>query len=327
MNHAFSVIIPLYNKEPFIHRAINSVLEQNYADYEIIVVNDGSTDGGEEIVTKLCNPRIVLINQPNLGVSSARNKGVSNSTFDYIVFLDADDSWEQGFLTELNLLINQIPECGIYGINHRYVTERGDTKVNNLDCLIKDDHQLIIDDYFSLFAKLGKSPFSNSGCCFPKSIFLENGGYKEGVQLTEDSDLWCRIALDHPVAFSKKVLVNYYFESPGNTRSGFQTSDYQVALSLQKALRENRVKPELVNGVKQLIAFQRLSLLKRAVLTGHKTFAFQKSFDKKFIRFYPFYPFFFFILMLIPFSILKRLLKKSDLHTSTPTIKLTHTLE
>lgn len=319
MNHSFSVIMPLYNKKLYIQRAINSVLEQNYADYEIIVVNDGSTDGGEEVVTKLCNPRIALINQPNLGVSSARNKGVSNSKFDYIVFLDADDSWEQGFLTELNLLINQIPACGIYGINHRYITEEGVTKVNNLDCLLKDKQQLIIDDYFSLFAKLGKSPFSNSGCCFPKSIFIENGGYKEGVRLTEDSDLWCRIALDHPIAFSKKVLVNYYFESPGNTRSGFQTSDYQVALSLQKALRENWVKSEFVKGVKRLIAFQRLSLLKRAVLTGHKAFAFQKSFDIKFIRFYPLYPFVFFMLMVIPFSIFKRLIKKSDFNTSIPT--------
>jgi len=311
MNYSFSIIIPLYNKKPFIRRAINSVLEQIYTKYEIIVVNDGSTDGGEEVVAKIIDPRLKLVIQPNQGVSAARNKGVANTKYDYVVFLDADDSWEPGFLAELNFLVNQYPDCGIYGVNHRFITEEGVTKVNNLDFLFKDKQQVIIDDYFSVFAKLGKSPFSNSGCCFPKSLFMEKGGYLEGVRLTEDSDLWCRIALYHPIAFSKKPLVNYYFESPGNTRSGFQTSDYQVSLSLQQALKENRVRPELANGVKYLIAFQRLSLLKRAVLTGHKVFAFKKSFDKNFLKNYPFYPVLFFLLLLTPFPLIKRALKKS----------------
>jgi len=310
MNHPFSVIIPLYNKKPFIRRAINSVLNQTCTDYEIIVVNDGSTDGGQEVVSKITDSRIRIINQPNQGVSVARNKGVFNSIYDYVVFLDADDSWEPTFLTELNHLINHFPGCGIYGINHRYITEDGVVKVNNLEFLFRENQEIIIYDYFSLFARLGKSPFSNSGCCLPKSTFLANGGYREGVKLTEDSDLWCRIALDHPIALSGKILVNYYFEAPGNTRTGFQTTDYEVSLSLQKALAEKRVRPELTNGVKRLIGFQQLSLIKRAVLTGHRTFALRKSFDKKFLRYYPFYPFLFLLFVLIPYSFIKPAHKK-----------------
>jgi len=320
VNLPFSVIIPLYNKKPYIQRAIKSVLAQSYTEYEIIVVNDGSTDGGEEVVTAITDPGIILINQLNQGVSAARNKGVSRATYDYVVFIDADDSWESGFLAELNRLIHQLPGCGIYGINHRYITEKGVITVNDLDILLRYKLEVVINDYFTLFAKLGKSPFSNSGCCYPKSIFLEQGGYREGVRLTEDSDLWCRIALNHPIAFSGKVLVNYYYEIPDNTRSGFQTSDYQISLSLHQALKEKRVRPELQKGVKRLIAFQQLSLIKRAILTGHKNFALRKSFDKKFLRYYPFYPFFFFLLWLTPTFIINKFRKSTFPKISSPRV-------
>ncbi len=308
MTHSFSIVIPLYNKKPFIQRAVDSVLGQTYKEWELIIVNDGSTDGGEKIAEKHTDQRITQVSQPNTGVSAARNKGVSLAKYDHVTFLDADDSWKPGYLAELDKLINKYPDCGIWGINHRFVKENGEVRPNPAGMRDGGFTDGIIEDYFTLFAKRGKSPFSNSGCCYPKKLFLEMEGYREGVALTEDSDLWCRIALDHPVAFSTKELVNYYFQSPGNTRGGFQTTDYQVSLSLQQALKENRVKPEMIAGAKRLIAFQQLSLIKRAVLTGHKSFALRKSMEWKFLRYYPFHPIFFFFLWLTSNSLLKRIL-------------------
>lgn len=113
-NYYFSIIIPLYNKVDYIEKAIQSVLAQTYQNFEIIVVNDGSTDEGEKIVESFHNKKIILINQINQGVSVARNTGAQNSKYDFLAFLDADDIWHSEFLEQLNVLINKFPEMGIY---------------------------------------------------------------------------------------------------------------------------------------------------------------------------------------------------------------------
>lgn len=92
---AFSIVIPLYNKEKSITTTINSVLNQTCGDFELIIVNDGSTDTSLEIVQSIKDERIRIINQKNGGVSSARNQGIIEAKFDWIAFLDADDLWEK----------------------------------------------------------------------------------------------------------------------------------------------------------------------------------------------------------------------------------------
>ncbi len=88
-----SVVIPLYNKEPYIKRAIDSILAQKIQDYEIIVIDDGSTDKSAEVVKSFPDPRIRLIQQENAGVSAARNRGIEEAKAELIAFLDADDEW------------------------------------------------------------------------------------------------------------------------------------------------------------------------------------------------------------------------------------------
>ena len=93
----FPVVIPLYNKEVYIKNTLNSVLAQTIKDFEIIVVNDGSTDKSAEVVKSLSDPRIRLINQVNAGVSVARNRGINEAKADLIAFLDGDDEWKTKF--------------------------------------------------------------------------------------------------------------------------------------------------------------------------------------------------------------------------------------
>ena len=103
----FSVIIPLYNKSHTIERALKSVLNQTYKNFEAIIVDDGSTDNGIEIVNKYTSDaRIKILKQKNQGVSIARNEGVKNSLYQYIAFLDADDEWEKDYLETVLKIAN-----------------------------------------------------------------------------------------------------------------------------------------------------------------------------------------------------------------------------
>ena len=122
-----SVVIPLYNKQDAIKKTLASVLTQTYNDWECIVVNDGSTDDSffvvQEIIKDYKTKNIRLINQENGGVSKARNTGVKEANGDYIAFLDADDFWEPTYLEELNQLICDYPNAGIYGIGYSKIID------------------------------------------------------------------------------------------------------------------------------------------------------------------------------------------------------------
>src|ERR1041385_1644883 len=111
----FSVVIPLYNKSTHVVKTINSVLNQTFEIFELIVINDGSTDDGPDKVKGFSDKRIRLINQTNAGVSQARNKGVDLASYEYIAFLDADDWWDIHFLEEMKGLIEKYSEAALYG--------------------------------------------------------------------------------------------------------------------------------------------------------------------------------------------------------------------
>ena len=117
-----SVVIPLYNKAHTIVNTLSTVLNQVYTDFEVVIVNDGSTDNGVNIIIQhFSDPRIRIINQKNAGVSNARNRGVKESICQYIAFLDADDEWHPDYLSIMAKTIRQDPHAALYcsgGIVH-----------------------------------------------------------------------------------------------------------------------------------------------------------------------------------------------------------------
>lgn len=109
-----SVVIPLYNKAHTIVNTLNTVIRQTYRDYEVIIVNDGSTDDGVAVIEKhFKDSRIRIVNQENAGVSVARNRGVDEAKGEYVAFLDADDEWHPGYLAAMVELINKFPQAGL----------------------------------------------------------------------------------------------------------------------------------------------------------------------------------------------------------------------
>ncbi|NLB79493.1 MAG: glycosyltransferase family 2 protein, partial [Clostridiaceae bacterium] len=120
MTPKVSVVIPLYNKAPYIMRSLRSVLAQSYQNFEIVVVDDGSTDGGGDIVLSVGDPCIRLIRQENGGVSAARNRGIQEAKADLIAFLDADDEWKPSFLELILDMYSNYPDAGLYGTCYEF---------------------------------------------------------------------------------------------------------------------------------------------------------------------------------------------------------------
>ncbi len=204
----FSVIIPLYNKAPYIRKALESVWSQTFRDFELIVVDDGSSDDSLSVAKDVIagsgiNAR--LIHQENAGVSSARNNGVSASHGDYICFLDADDWWAPSFLSRMDWLINEYPDAGIYGTNY-YVVKNADCRV----ALHIPSSGYI--NYCDCYRKM-QMPLWTGAVCIPKSVFSEMNGFKRHLKLGEDFDLWIRIALRAKVAYLDEPLAYYYQDS------------------------------------------------------------------------------------------------------------------
>ena len=108
----FSVVMPLFNKEDSVPSTIRSILSQTYSNYELIIINDGSTDLSRERAASFSDPRIQIIDQQNLGVSAARNRGIKAASNPYIAFMDADDIWEPEYLQTQRKLIQDYPEAG-----------------------------------------------------------------------------------------------------------------------------------------------------------------------------------------------------------------------
>ena len=211
----FSVIIPLYNKGPYLSKALASVKAQTFRDFELIVVDDGSTDDSFKVAQEVLTDADVkhqLIRQENAGVSMARNNGVRVASGDYICFLDADDWWAPSFLERMDWLIHEYPDAGIYGTNY-YVVKNGRQKI----CVTTAQTGYI--NYCRTYAEKLQMPLWTGAVSIPRSVFCETGGFKPHLKLGEDFDLWIRIALSHQVAFLDEPLA-YYFQDSNPTWRG-----------------------------------------------------------------------------------------------------------
>ena len=128
----FTVIIPLYNKEKYIENAIKSILSQTFTDFNLLIINDCSTDASTTIASKYESDKVQIFNhEKNAGLSASRNTGIKNANSNYITFLDADDLWQPTFLESIFQLIQNFPEARIFGTNYEEVWESVIKKPHN----------------------------------------------------------------------------------------------------------------------------------------------------------------------------------------------------
>lgn len=215
----FSVIIPLYNKAPYVAKAIESVLSQTFSDYELVIMDDGSQDGSFDVALQCIDghPNCHIYRQVNKGVSVARNNAVALSQGEYLCFLDADDWWESTFLEEMSRLIEEFPDAGIYGTNYTIVNEtRHKTRVASVG--VDPGFEKGYINYCQVYAKTLYMPLTSITVSIPRAVFQEMQGFPKNIKLGEDFMLWIRIALNYKVAFLNKPLAFYNQDVDGANR-------------------------------------------------------------------------------------------------------------
>lgn len=203
-----SVVIPLYNKEKSIASTLRTVLNQTFSDYEIVIVNDGSTDGSVEEIEKVQDDRIRLVHQPNAGVSAARNRGIEEAKGDLIAFLDADDEWKPEYLATQYHLFQKYPECSVFACNYEFRDVSGKvtpTLIHKLPFVGEDG---ILSNYFEV-ASCSHPPICSISVMVKKQAMQAIGGFPVGVTSGEDLLTWARLSINDHIAFCKRSLAIY----------------------------------------------------------------------------------------------------------------------
>jgi glycosyltransferase involved in cell wall biosynthesis len=256
----FSVIIPLYNKEEFIKGSINSVLKQTFLDFELIIINDASTDDSLQKVKEIKDPRIQLIeHSKNKGLSASRNTGIKMAKAGYIAFLDADDLWKPSFLEKILVLINNYPEASLFATKYEVLLSN-DKVIEHDFKEVKFNKHGIITNFFE--SNLNQSIFYPSCLCVERNVFDEIGLYNESINYSEDVDFNIRSQAIYKFAYYNEALVTYLRNSQNqitqNGLVGKTIPDYDY---YEKKFNN---RPE----IKKYLDFQRYTKAKQCKLSG-----------------------------------------------------------
>ncbi|MFB2837629.1 glycosyltransferase [Floridanema evergladense] len=225
-----SVIIPAYNSEKTIRETIESVLQQTFSDFELIVINDGSTDATLEIVTSIKDPRIKVFSYLNAGVAVSRNRGVSHSFGEFISFLDADDIWTTDKLEAQLKALQENPQAAVAYSWLDSIDESGN--------FLREGTR--ITENGNIYAKLFLIPFVSSGSngLIRKQAFIEIGGFDESLAASQDYDLYLRLAARyHFVAIPKSQIL--YRISSGSMSTNIRRLEATSLLVRERAFQES----------------------------------------------------------------------------------------
>lgn len=203
-----SIIIPLYNKEEQIASTLQSVFRQTYQDFEIVVVDDGSTDNSVAEVENFTDSRIRIIHQSNAGVSAARNKGIEEAKSELIAFLDADDEWKPQYLETQYALYKKYPECSVYTCNYEFKNAAGKVSPTIIRKLPFATEDGILTNYFEV-ASYSHPPIWTSSVMVQKRAIQAVGGFPVGVNSGEDLLTWARLAVKYQIAYTRRSFASF----------------------------------------------------------------------------------------------------------------------
>ncbi len=250
-----SVIIPVYNRESLVSRAIESVLQQTRPPLEIIVVDDGSTDGTSRVLEQYA-PHIRILRQSHRGVSAARNLGIKKAKGDWIALLDSDDTWLPQKLAMAEEFHRQHPEYLIFQTEEIWI--RNGRRVNP-----KKKHRKYGGWIFRQALPL--CIVSPSAVVFHKSLVQKVGLFDESFPVCEDYDLWLRVARVAPVGLDSRPGIVKYGGHADQLSRQYWGMDYFRVLAMEKHLSDPTLPSDLRRALLEEILFKL-----KVLLTGYR---------------------------------------------------------
>jgi len=267
-----SVVIPLYNKGPHIARALDSVLAQSEQDFEIVVVDDASTDGGPETVKRYLEPRIRLVcrDAPGPGGHAARNAGIRESRAPLVAFLDADDSYNPEFLAVILGLARKYETAGAYGTAFEIVMGAGRTFVSRTPSLRGTGAaDVLVRDYFR--DALTGFVICASATAVRRTTFDVVGLFPEGVPLGGDLEMWMRIGARFPIAVSGYVGAVYHKDAVNRVDNGrIQGREYELVSTGLRLLESTDLEKELRRNLREHVSMYQLKTGAQLILLGQR---------------------------------------------------------
>lgn len=238
-----SVIIPTYNRKFFLKRSVDSVLKQTLKPYEIIIIDDGSSDGTSSMI-KESYPAVNLIRQENKGVSAARNNGIRSSSGDWICFLDSDDEWKKNKLKNQELALTQNTNYLFCHSNEEWI--RNGKKINQ-----KKKHKKYGGDIFKKCLDMCR--ISPSSVMIYKKVFDNIGFFNEDLIVCEDYELWLRICAHYKVLFVDEPLIIKYGGHEGQLSNSIESIEFFRIKALEYLLSTKIKGENKKEAVKMLI--------------------------------------------------------------------------
>ncbi|MDQ5898495.1 MAG: hypothetical protein RLZZ592_99 [Pseudomonadota bacterium] len=259
-----SVIMPLHDKAAYVVAALESALRQVPAPGEILVIDDGSTDGGGDLVARWIAQQpaeagVRLLRQANAGVAAARNLGLAQARGEFVAFLDADDQYEPGYLAAIEALVAAFPQAGMYCAGYWRCGPGPERQARRLPDVARGA-MLRIDSFHARWSR-GAFTHTNSIVLRRAVLVAHALGFPVGERHGEDQDLWLRVAEVAPVAFVNEALTAYRLDVPGSAmQSAGLDRPLPAYLRLEQRLAAGEIPPDLHNGARQLIAVHRINV-------------------------------------------------------------------
>lgn len=251
----FSVVIPLYNKQNYIAATLQSVLAQTFTDFEVVIINDVSTDNSVAVAQSVKDDRVRIINHDkNKGLPGSRNTGIENATAPYVAFLDADDLWKPQFLERIHELIISYPEADLFATKYEEVY------FGNI--IIEPAFKMetgIVDNFF--LRNLNKTIYCPSGLCVRKTVYDKIGVYNN-VYFAEDTDFNVRAHLHFKMAYSHEPLVIYEMHSENQITHSSMSGKTRIDHDFYENNYPDR------KDLKKYLDFHRYTMARRYKLSG-----------------------------------------------------------
>src|SRR5690554_849278 len=264
----FSIVISVFNKEKYIAETLRSVLHQTYTKYEIIIVNDGSTDNSEQEILKFKDPRIRYFSQENQGAAAARNTAIAKAKNKYIALLDADDYWYPFYLEEQKKAIESFPKEYVFATaTQKRINGKG------FDCAYSipqtNENPLLLNYFEGSFLN---SLLHSSSTVIHNEVFEKIGVYNPTIKSGEDTDLYVRIGLEYEIVFSKRICAAYIIRKNSLFKTVRSLDDKANFEAYEIYEKDNP-------ALKKFLDLNRYSLCIVARIEGDKI-AFQKNLQK-----------------------------------------------